>query len=361
MKLKTLLLLAAASVSLSAVSAKAADAISDEIPAPEIPAPVAKNESLALCDVAGAGYFVIPGSETCLKIGGAIDARFGGGRTKYTLGGIQIGKDSGARSRVEARLDLDTHTESDLGAVKSKMRVALNHELYDSVFDNGNDKDFGVELAYISVGPAYVGYKETLFNTKLAYGEYMNIDDRHSLNTLTAGVMVEDLGFGLYGGVAVEDWNRNQFIRSYEKNGDTPDVVARVGLAGQSWGSTDLSVIYSDHYDTWAVKSTSDININDATQARLSAAYADIDGSKDVVLTGGLKYAFTEKVSGFGGAGYAWNKDEQDAYLANAGVIYSVVPGFDVSGELGYSRFKDKTVDGKVEDVSATLRFMRSW
>ena len=363
MKMKTLLLLSAAALTFSAISANAADAISDEIPAavPEAPAPVAKGDSVAICDVAGVGYFVIPGSETCLKIGGAVDARFGYGSTKLSLGGVQIAKDRGARSRVEARLDLDTHTESDIGAIKSKMRIALNHEINKSVWNDNDDKDFGVELAYISVGPAYIGYKETLFNTQLAYGDYMNIDDRNSLNTLTAGVMVEDIGFGLYGGLAVEDWNRNQYIRSYESNGDTPDIVARVGLAGQSWGATDLSVIYSDHYDTWAIKSTSDFNVSDDVQARISAAYADVDGSKDFVVSGGLKYAFTEKVSAFGGAGYIWNKDDQDAYLANAGVVYTIVPGFDISGELGYSRFKDKNVDGKLEDVSSTLRFVRTF
>lgn len=359
MNLKSLFLLTAASLAFSAVSVKAADAISDDTSTPDVPSAVAKNEKVSVCEVAGAGYFVIPGSETCLRIGGAIDARFGYGRTKATLGGIDIGKKSGSRSQVEARLDLDTHAESDLGVVKSKLRVALNHDFRDSGLDD--DKDFGVELAYISVGPVYVGYKETLFNTKLAYGDYMDIDDRHSLNSLTAGVMVEDIGFGIYGGIAVEDWNRNQFIRSYDESGETPDVVARFGLAGQSWGSTDLSVIYSDHYDTWAIKSTSDFNITDSAQARLAAAYADVNGSKGAVVTGGLKYAFTEKVSGFGGAGYVWSDDDQDAYLANAGVIYNLVPGFDVTGELGYSRFKDKTVDGKLDDVSATLRFMRSW
>lgn len=361
MKIRTLLLLSAAALTFSSISAKAADAISDEIPVPVADAPAAKGDSVAICDVAGAGYFVIPGSETCLKIGGTVDARFGYGNTKLSLGGVEISRERGARSRIEASFDLDTHTESEIGAVKTKMRVALNHELHKTVWDNDDDKNFGVELAYISVGPAYVGYKETLFNTKLAYGDYMNIDDRNSLNTLTAGVMVEDLGFGLYGGVAVEDWNRNEYIRSYKKKGDTPDVVARFGLAGQSWGSTDLSVVYSDHYDTWAIKSTSDFNVYENTQARFSAGYADVDGSKNFLLTGGLKYAFTEKVSAFGGGGYVWNKDDQNAYLANAGVIYTVVPGFDVSGEFGYSRFKEKNLDGKLEDTSATVRFKRSW
>lgn len=361
MNLKTLFLLTAASLAFSAVSVKAADAISDDISSPEVPSAVSKSDKVSVCEVAGAGYFVIPGSETCLRIGGAIDARFGYGHTKATLGGIEIGKKRGTRSQVEARIDLDTHAESDIGVVKSKLRVALNHDFRDSNLNNDGDDDFGVELAYISVGPVYVGYKETLFNTKLAYGEYMDIDDRHSLNSLSAGVMVEDIGFGIYGGVAVEDWNRNQFIRSYDESGETPDFVARFGLAGQSWGSTDLSVIYSDHYDTWAIKSTSDFNITDSAQARLAAAYVDEDGSKGAVVTGGLKYAFTEKVSGFGGAGYVWAEDDKNAYLANAGVIYNVVPGFDVTGELGYSRFKDKTVDGKLEDVSASLRFLRSW
>ncbi|NJR13822.1 MAG: porin, partial [Phyllobacteriaceae bacterium] len=62
MKLKSLLLGSAAA--LVAVSgARAADAIIAE------PEPV---EYVRVCDAFGAGFFYIPGTETCLKVGGYV-------------------------------------------------------------------------------------------------------------------------------------------------------------------------------------------------------------------------------------------------------------------------------------------------
>src|SRR5690606_13098480 len=117
MNIKSLFFMAAATVSLSAVSASAADMISDDfLDAPEPPMlNVKKDETVALCDVAGTGYFKVPGSETCLRIGGTIDVRGGYARTKNTLGGVQVAGDRGGRSRVEASFDVDTYASSEIG------------------------------------------------------------------------------------------------------------------------------------------------------------------------------------------------------------------------------------------------------
>lgn len=357
-----LLLMATISMSIVTGAAYATDIphsdLSD-VPAPPVSITANNNNSLSVCDTAGTGYFRLPGMETCLRIGGRIDARFGYGRTKMTIGGVRIAKDSGATSRVEASFDFDTYATSDIGDIRTKVRAGLRN--YDRRFYHTDNKDVGIELAYIEVGPAYIGYKDTLFNTKAAYGEYMNIQDTYSLNSLTAGMMMDDIGMGLYAGFAVEDWDRNQFIRSHSRGGNTPDFVARLGIADQSWGGSDLSFIYSDHYDFWLLKSTTDFEIMDRTQARFSASYGDVENQYIAMVTAGINHNITDKVSGFSGFGYTWNKSNYNAYIINAGVVYALSPGFDISGELGYTRFKQKVIDGKVDDVSATLRFMRTW
>ena len=62
MKLKSLLIGSAAVMAASATSAKAADAIVMAEPEP--------MEYVRICDVYGTGFFYIPGTETCMKIGG---------------------------------------------------------------------------------------------------------------------------------------------------------------------------------------------------------------------------------------------------------------------------------------------------
>ncbi|HET9963642.1 MAG TPA: porin, partial [Nitrospiraceae bacterium] len=63
MKLKSLLI-GSAAVMAAATGARAADAI--VVPEPE------PMEYVRVCDVYGAGFFYIPGTETCLQISGYI-------------------------------------------------------------------------------------------------------------------------------------------------------------------------------------------------------------------------------------------------------------------------------------------------
>uniref|UniRef100_UPI00055AD6CE porin n=1 Tax=Mesorhizobium sp. NBIMC_P2-C1 TaxID=1320555 RepID=UPI00055AD6CE len=90
MNIKSLLLGSAAAL-LAVSGARAADAVVVAEPEPA--------EYVKICDVYGAGYFYIPGTETCLRVGGYLryDAGFGdigtfdGGRANDRL----TGKDQG--------------------------------------------------------------------------------------------------------------------------------------------------------------------------------------------------------------------------------------------------------------------------
>ncbi|RWP68253.1 porin, partial [Mesorhizobium sp.] len=80
MNIKSLLLGSAAA--LVAVSgARAADAVVVAEPEPA--------EYVRICDVYGAGYFYIPGTETCLRIGGYV---------RYDIGVGDVGTFTGATS-----------------------------------------------------------------------------------------------------------------------------------------------------------------------------------------------------------------------------------------------------------------------
>lgn len=351
MHLKSLLL--ASSASLFAIVGIAAAQAADLTAAEAVeaaPAPASAG-SVGICDVAGVGYFYIPGGQTCLKIGGAVEATGG----YASIGGGSVYKDGYAK--VEARMDIDTQTESELGPIGTKFRLSLNHGFLGGLdVANSSSTDAGVELAYITVGPAFVGYKETLFNTKFGYGDTFDVENYFGghLNSLTAGAMVDNIGGGFYVGGAVEGSQRGQWIASYDESNDV-DFVGRAGIAGQSWGSSDLSVIYSKSNDLWGVKSTTDVDVMEGTQARVTLAYFDLANDDAILLGLGAKHAFTEQVSAFAGGGYVINDALDNPYIANAGVVYTPIKDFDVTGEVGYAKA------GGADNYNTTLKFTRSF
>ena len=81
MNIKSLLLGSAAAL-IAVSGARAADAVVVAEPEPA--------EYVKICDVYGAGYFYIPGTETCLRIGGYV---------RYDIGGGDVGSFDGAKSR----------------------------------------------------------------------------------------------------------------------------------------------------------------------------------------------------------------------------------------------------------------------
>ena len=110
MQIKSLLLGSAAA--LVAVSgARAADAIIAE------PEPV---EYVRVCDVYGAGFFYIPGTETCLQISGRVYYQIGaGGETDADDTPNYSGYDDAWEKRTNMRVQFDARSETEWGTLRS--------------------------------------------------------------------------------------------------------------------------------------------------------------------------------------------------------------------------------------------------
>ena len=106
MNIKSLLLGSAAALAVVS-GAQAADAIVAAEPEP--------MEYVRVCDAFGTGYFYIPGTETCLKIGGEVRA------TVYFADDINgVAVDNGDwESEVRARLTFETKNDSEIGTIGS--------------------------------------------------------------------------------------------------------------------------------------------------------------------------------------------------------------------------------------------------
>ncbi|RUW06164.1 porin, partial [Mesorhizobium sp. M1A.F.Ca.IN.020.03.1.1] len=122
MNIKSLLLGSAAAL-IAVSGARAADAVTVAEPEPA--------EYVKICDVYGSGYFYIPGTETCLRIGGYV---------RYDIGLGDVGSFDGARSLdvrnggdqgtwyKNTRFTLKTWTgqETELGTLKTYTETRIN-------------------------------------------------------------------------------------------------------------------------------------------------------------------------------------------------------------------------------------------
>ncbi|MFN3720740.1 MAG: porin, partial [Rhizobium rhizophilum] len=262
MNIKSLLLGSAAA--LVAVSgAQAADAIVAAEPEP--------MEYVRVCDAFGTGYFYIPGTETCLKIGGEI--RVGVNFRDPDFSSATAGDTGSWNSNVRARLVIEAKNDSELGTIGSYIRI---HGFGDNDFGNSSGV---VELdqAYITVG----GFKVGHFLTYL-----------------------DDVGTASEGDAFIDDAKFNSISYTYASDAFT------IGL-----GIDDLSPTYLNN----------NVGVEGYASATLGAATVALWGAYDFEAEEGLVVG---EVSAAIGPGtfelYAGYSTGASAYVASAPTIGSI-------------------------------------
>ncbi|MFN3831140.1 MAG: porin [Allorhizobium sp.] len=177
MNIKSLLLGSAAALAVVS-GAQAADAIVAAEPEP--------MEYVRVCDAFGTGYFYIPGTETCLKIGGEVRA------TVYA----NESADEDWDSEVRARLTFDAKNDSEIGTIGSYIRVQATQGA-----DLGR-ASVVLDQAYITVGGFKVGRSLTWADDWGLAGEsdaffgnarFNTISYTYTSDAFTVGLGVDDL------------------------------------------------------------------------------------------------------------------------------------------------------------------------
>ncbi|HUG61375.1 MAG TPA: porin [Methylomirabilota bacterium] len=353
MKLGTLLLGTAAGL-MVASAAQAAD-----LPGEPVPAAV---DYVKVCDTFGAGFFYIPGTETCLDISGRV--RF---RVQYD----NFGDTDLLRFRADARVDFDIRSSTEYGVLRTFVRLG------DEINENFAAGDLGtrntgaeIDLAFIQLGYLTVGLQGDLANGDVLYGDnsfaYATGDD----DRVGIAVLVDDLGGGFYVGAGVYSGRggRSNIIWGEDDLDDFADVMvqAAVGMAGQPWGSIDLSAVWRgrDGYlgfggggDIFTVKATADLNLFEGFGTRLVAAYfdnLDVDDSDFITLAGAISYGFSDAATVYTGIRYDI-ADGDDRWGANLGVDYAVVSGLVLTTEVSYED------TGPDDGWTALMQLSRSW
>ncbi|RVC20098.1 porin, partial [Mesorhizobium sp. M7A.F.Ca.CA.004.04.2.1] len=172
MNIKSLLLGSAAAL-IAVSGARAADAVVVAEPEPA--------EYVKICDVYGAGYFYIPGTETCLRIGGYLRYDMGAGDSGALDGANNVPDtedgDSNDTWYKNMRFTLRTYTgqETELGTLKTFTETRFqfgnssgNYETSGSGWQAGN-KATSLNFAWIQLGGLRVGKDETVYDQFIGY------------------------------------------------------------------------------------------------------------------------------------------------------------------------------------------------
>ncbi|MGA1832049.1 porin [Rhizobium wenxiniae] len=353
MNIKSLLLGSAAA--LAAVSgAQAADAIVAAEPEP--------MEYVRVCDAFGAGYFYIPGTETCLKIGGYVRVQVDG-RSSDDLSG----DDAGYRTNTRAQLRLEAKSDTEFGALGSRITLRANNNADDT-------SDFALNETYIELGGFRVGYFYNYFDTGLP-GETVLHDDRpydnngEGADTLNNSIRYTYDGgaFSVYGQV---DAFNSQAGYKTDEAGNADEIGINGVITGKFGGVTvDFFAGYDFDNEETALASTLNAAIGPGSLG-IFAAYATgqnryFDAAEWTI---GAEYAIkvTDKFSLTPGAQY-WDKitlvdgdfDDGDAWRVGLTADYAITTNLAAKATINYTDVDNGT--DSADKWDGFLRLQRSF
>ena len=412
MNIKSLLLGSAAAL-VAVTGARAADAVVVAEPEPV--------DYVRVCDVYGKGFYYIPGTQTCLSIGGYV-------RFQYNVAGDPArnleGDDYQAGSSVRARLNFDAREETELGTLRAFARVqATNNTVAQQ--DSSLGASYVMDQAYIQLGGLLMGYRDSLWTS--------------GIGGLEDGLLTDT-------DLVVGDINTNQISYTFAANGFSatlgleddrtgdvvPDVHAKLVYSG-AWGGAYPSAVYDETNNLGDIPGA--VVINGVT-VNLNGTFPTLlqDGNNDAfALKGGVllknlvaadsqlkiegHYAFdptiyagitgidtlsslaTNRLTNAGvpillewaaGAGYAQSfgklglavsgqygetfdvrlfnprtgltsVDQGEYWAAVANVGYQITNNFATLGEVSYKNVDFGGPAGDVDQVSGFLRFQRNF
>ena len=227
---------------------------------------------VATCDAFGAGYFQIPGKDTCLKLGGRVRVQAVSGNMANNNGLKDYHGDKLSEYSMYSRshLYLTSMTATEFGTIKT-----FFEGLYEWSGDEG-EAEFLAGDAYVQLGlgnaSLLVGNTESLFDGFIGYAALGTVSRNWSEYYMTQAQLIYGFDNGLSVGVSAE----NGYAR-----GGPANSIDFVGMAkiDQGWGSFRVSGGLhnkdSGGYG-FGVNATTAFNIpTTGTELTFQATYAD--------------------------------------------------------------------------------------
>lgn len=353
-----------------------------------------------VCDTYGAGFYYMPGTETCLKTSGYVRFDVGAGSVgnpdvldrnsddpDTPWQDLEVRDTYDVLARFQFRLDARSETE--LGTLRAYAAANFQYEtttvdqfLY---FDNGYTAvatSLEVEHAYLELGGFRVGKTDSLFTTFTGYsGGVINDDiigygpyDTHQVaygwrsdNGLSLAVALET-------GAGSEIMPFQPPYENYFEVGDAysadsylPHLVGGIGWDG-SWGGVSLVAGYDSVWEQGAVKGRVDFYPNDRLALFAMAGWASVDEDNlfnrymfEYITPGGMPDS-PNYFAPWGGEWAVWagasfkatdkatmnfqaSYDQLEDIAVVANVAYEVVPNFVVTPEIVYMENLNEGMD----------------
>ena len=241
-------------------------------------------EYVRVCDWTGAGYFYIPGTDTCLKIGGLIRAEYeyNSGGTAFTPGvpvaatgtgkakvaeknAKQTGTIISGRNRDESgffirgRIDADARTQTAYGTLRTYVRYQIDRYSGAENFVTGTNPAGSSNNAYLDKGfIQFAGITAGRVQSFFDFGA--DPYGFEGLATSDASTQVlaytQTFGGGFSATISMEDPNSRRFgigqsrataagaVTNVAYSGDRiPDIVGQLNVT-QAWGVAQLTAAY---------------------------------------------------------------------------------------------------------------------
>ncbi|OBQ60090.1 porin [Mesorhizobium erdmanii] len=379
MNIKSLLLGSAAAL-IAVSGARAADAVVVAEPEPA--------EYVKICDVYGAGYFYIPGTETCLRIGGYLRYDIGVGDSG-TLDGVNnvadhINGDRHDTYYKNMRFALRTYTgqETELGTLKTFTETRFQFGNKSGDYTGGAsdwqavNKSVTLNFAWIQLGGLRVGKDETTYDSFIGYAGNALQDTiiPYGIKDTNLISYYFDAGSGFSGVVSLEEGTDasgiSDTIDSY-----VPHVVGGLKYKGD-WGAITGVVAYDSNYEQVAGKVRLDVNVTKEFALFVMGGYGTDDNfpkgrgqykpwGGNWAVWGGGTYKFNEKTA----FNVQVSADDAKNVAVAANVAYTIVPGFTITTEVDYlhdGKFGQAddfrwSKPNKENSIGGLVRFQRSF
>jgi hypothetical protein len=316
MNIKSLLLGSAAALSM-VVSAHAADAIVAAEPEPA--------EYVKVCDAFGTGYFYIPGTETCLKIGGYVryQVDFGSDLDGATAG------DQRWNSWTKGDLQVTAKSDSEFGAVTGYLELVAKNDHTTS--------NVTLDAAYLSVGGLKAGYYAGYWDAGIGENSSWNTNAKFN------SIGYEFSGEGFSAGVQIDD---------YQKAGGLVDsnLLGVQGMVSASAGSVKgtLYGAYDTDASEGALKAILSAEVGPGTLdlAGIWNSGANIYYTKEWTVGAAYSIKASDKLTIMPEFQYAEDFAGTESWFVGALTSYQIADGLKASLDVNYNN--DDTVGGYV-------------
>jgi hypothetical protein len=244
--------------------------------AADLPIKAKAVEYVRICSLYGAGFFYIPGTDTCIKLGGylRVDTTFNGGAHGSPSWNGDLGQNNRFAdnfvSRSRMALQVDTRTATEYGVVRTFGQGDFQFNNFGSSASSGSGSNalMGAGGGYVAVEFLFIQFAGFTFGKSAsAYASPWHGGPGNITSNLLGGHVTDtglnniqytaEFGNGVSGSIGLEDptvWNRTAVNNlgipgAIGSNGTgssayggtlAPDIVGRIRI-DQAWGLFQLS------------------------------------------------------------------------------------------------------------------------